>query len=177
MMIAIVIKHYFQLAFISVLAMLVMTGCGQPASDPVETAAPEVAEPVNDGQLASIDADGNIAPFGMASKQPVPVQEQAQEQAAAAASAEDVATMSAVYATHCTACHGADATGVTGLGLNLVESEFVRASSEDELVAFLQAGRQPGSPDSVTSVPMPAFAWMEATDLAEVAGYIKSLQQ
>ncbi len=67
--------------------------------------------------------------------------------------------------------------GVEGLGLNLVESELVAGSSPDELIAFFQAGRQPGSPDSVTGVPMPAFAWMEAADLAEIAGYLKSLQQ
>jgi disulfide bond formation protein DsbB len=172
MMIATVIKNSFRLALISVIAMLAMAGCGQPASDAVETVAPEVAATANDGQLASIDADGNIAPFGMASKQPVPVQEPEQ----VVAPAEDVAAVSAVYAVQCVACHGADATGVTGLGLSLVESEFVGGTSVDELVAFLQAGRQPGSPDSVTNVPMPAFAWMSAADLAEIAGYIKSLQ-
>ncbi len=172
MMIATVIKYSFRPALIPVIAMLVMAGCGQPASDTAETVAPKAAETANDGQLASIDADGNIAPFGMASKQPVSVQEPEQ----AAAPAEDVAAVSVVYAAQCVACHGADATGVTGLGLGLVESEFVGGASVDELVAFLQAGRQPGSPDSVTNVPMPAFAWMEAADLAEVAGYIKSLQ-
>ena len=173
MMTATATKHFFRLVFISIIAMFVMAGCGQPASDPVETAAPEAAETVDDGQLASIDRDGNIAPFGMASKQPVPVQKLEQE----AAPAETVAVVSAVYAAQCAACHAADGTGVTGLGLNLAESEFVGASSEDELVAFLKVGRQPASPDSVTSVPMPAFAWMEAVDLAEVAGFIKGLQQ
>jgi mono/diheme cytochrome c family protein len=172
MMTATATKHFFRLIFISIIAMFVMAGCGQPASDPVETAAPEAAETADDAQLASIDGDGNIAPFGMASKQPVPVQELQQD----AAPLQDIAAVSAVYAAQCVACHGADATGVTGLGLSLVESEFVGGASVDELVVFLQAGRQPGSPDSVTNVPMPAFAWMPAADLAEVAGYIKSLQ-
>jgi mono/diheme cytochrome c family protein len=161
--------NFFSQLIIAALATLFLIGCGQPAPDVVEEAAAPAA---NDGQLVSIDADGNIAPFGMASRQPVPVSEPE-----AAAPVEQAGTASAAYAAQCSACHGADAKGVEGLGLNLVESELVAGSSPDELIAFLQAGRQPGSPDSVTGVPMPAFAWMEAADLAEIAGYLKSLQQ
>jgi mono/diheme cytochrome c family protein len=165
----------FSQLIIAALVTLFLGGCGQPAPDGVEeAAAPEStasAPAANDGQLASIDADGNIAPFGMASRQPVPVPEPE-----AAAPVEQAGTASAVYAAQCVACHGADAKGVEGLGLSLVESELVAGSSPDELVAFLQAGRQPGSPDSVTNVPMPAIARMSAADIAEVSGYNKSLQ-
>jgi mono/diheme cytochrome c family protein len=168
--------NFFSQLIIATLATLFLIGCGQPAPDVVdEAAAPESTESApaaNDGPLVSIDADGNIAPFGMASRQPVPVPEPE-----AAASVAQAGTVSAAYAAQCIACHGADAKGVEGLGLNLVESELVAGSSPDELVAFFQAGRQPRSPDSVTGVPMPAFAWMEAADLAEIAGYLKSLQQ
>jgi len=161
--------NFFSQLIIAALATLFLIGCGQPAPDVVEDAAAPAA---NDGPLVSIDADGNIAPFGMASRQSVPVPEPE-----AAASVEQAGTASAAYAAQCIACHGADAKGVEGLGINLVESELVAGSSPDELIAFLQAGRQPGSPDSVTGVPMPAFVWMEAADLAEIAGYLKSLQQ
>jgi mono/diheme cytochrome c family protein len=161
--------NFFSQLIIAALVTLFLVGCGQPAPDVVEEAAAPAA---NDGQLASIDADGNIAPFGMASRQPVSVPEPE-----AGAPVEQAGSASAVYATQCVACHGADAKGVEGLGLSLVESELVAGSSPDELVAFLQAGRQPGSSDSVTGVPMPAFAWMEAADLTEVAGYLKSIQQ
>jgi mono/diheme cytochrome c family protein len=168
--------NFFSQLIIAALATLFLIGCGQPAPDVVEDAAApestESASAANDGPLASIDADGNIAPFGMASRQPVLVPEPE-----AAAPVARAGTASAAYAAQCIACHGADAKGVEGLGLNLVESELVAGSSPDELVAFLQAGRQPGSPDSVTGVPMPAFVWMEAADLAEIAGYLKSLQQ
>jgi len=175
MMIATVKQNLFPQIFVSVVAMLMLAGCGQPASDAVEPAVIDSSAPAataNNGQLASIDADGNIAPFGMASKQPVPVEEPevlvVQEQPGA---------VSAVYATNCAACHGADATGVQGLGLNLVESDLVAKSSAEELVVFIANGRLPDAPDSVTGVPMPAFAWMKAGDVAEVANYIKSLQQ
>jgi len=165
-------QNSFRLALLSVVVIFGLAGCGQPASDDVEiveSAAP--ASVADEGRMASIDADGNVAPFGMASKQPVPVPE------LPAQPAEDTLAVSVVYATNCVACHGADATGVQGLGLNLVESDLVTTSSAEELVVFLQNGRAPDSPDSVTGVPMPAFAWMDAEDLNEVAGYLKSLQQ
>jgi mono/diheme cytochrome c family protein len=167
-------KHPFPpLALTAAVAMLVLAGCGQPATDAVEPAATEPTEPTavaNDAPLASIDSDGNIAPFGMASKQPVAVAE------LEVAPPAEVAAISTVYAAQCSACHGADATGVEGLGLNLVDSSLVAASSADELVAFLQEGRPTDAPESVTGVPMPAFAWMEAGDLAEVAAHVKGLQ-
>jgi len=170
MMIATAKQNSFMLTFMSVVAALFLSGCGQPATDAVEpVVTEEAAAPADDGRLASIDADGNIAPFGMASKQPVPVPELQDTPQ------PDVAVISTVYAANCSACHGADAMGVQGLGLNLVESELVGNSSADEIVLFLQAGRMPDSPDSVTGVPMPSFAWMDAGDLAEVADYIKGL--
>lgn len=122
-----------------------------------------------DAAFATVDADGNVAPFGMASRamrevQPAPV-------AAVVASASN----SAVYVTNCAACHGADAKGVTGLGLDLTASQLVAESSPAELVAFLKIGRMPGSPDSLTDVPMPAFSWMAAADLDEISVYLQSL--
>jgi mono/diheme cytochrome c family protein len=145
-------------------------GCEQPAPD-AEPATPAPAEQpqVMERGVQSIDADGNVAPFGMASKQPVPVE---QSEVIIVA---DTGPASALFATNCSACHGADAMGVEGLGLNLVESQLVAESSEGDLVVFLKAGRQPGSPDSVTGVPMPAFAWMSDADLAAISGYLKSL--
>lgn len=156
------------------LAFLVLVACDRPATDAAQTVETEqtalAQDQNNDGQMVSIDADGNIAPFGFASKQPVAIAEPemvATEQAAVAASA--------IYSVHCIACHGADATGVQGLGLNLVESELVVSSTEAEMLAFLKEGRLPDSPDSVTGMPMPAFAWMSDSDLAEVTGYLQSL--
>ena len=124
--------------------------------------------PVAEKSVTSVDADGNIAPFGMASREkrdvaPVPV-------AATAAAAQ-----SAVYMAQCVACHGADAKGVQGLGLDLTASQLVAVSDTDALVAFLKAGRMPGDPGSVTGIPMPAFAWMPQADLEEVAAYLKTL--
>lgn len=155
--------------------LLVLAGCEQPAteSEQAETAPPnESAAPaVSEDTVTSIDADGNVAPFGMASRQPVPVP----EPEPVAAAAESAGASSGLYSVHCVACHGADAKGVQGLGLNLVESQLVASSSEEELAAFLKAGRAADSPDSVSKVPMPGFAWMSDDDLAEITGYLKKL--
>ncbi len=155
--------------------VLLAYGCGQAPSEAGSDEAQQpavAAEPhANEHGVKSIDADGNIAPFGMASRQPVKVA----DSAVPSAGAEAVAASSALYSTHCMACHGADAQGVEGLGLNLVESQLVAASSRAELIAFLKEGRAADSPQSVTNVPMPSFVWMSDGDLAEIAGYIKSL--
>jgi len=148
------------------LASVVLTACDRPAETEQATAA--VAEVADDHSVGTIDADGNVAPFGMASRQPVPVPE---AESAPPAAAE----VSAVYAAQCIACHGMDAKGVPGLGLDLVDSKLVDSSSNAELVAFLQEGRPADSPDTVTGVPMPAFAWMDEADLDEVVVYIRGL--
>lgn len=172
-------------------ALVLLTGCSQPesdapagAADPARldlSAAPNKVtaddyrlEPVvtGDGPVTSIDADGNVAPFGMASREQRDV---APAPAVAAAVAVAGAAAPAVYMTNCVACHGADAQGVEGLGLPLAGSELVAQSSEAEIVEFLKAGRMPGSPDSVTGIPMPSFAWMPQGELEEVAGYLKTL--
>jgi mono/diheme cytochrome c family protein len=165
----IIMNKVIQIAGLS-LTFLLLGACEQPASE-VEAVAetPPLAE-TNSNQLASIDADGNIAPFGFASKQPVEVPAAVTQETVAA-----VASTSEVYSVHCAACHGADATGVEGLGLNLVESELVTTSSQAELTAFLKEGRLPDSPDSVTGVPMPSFVWMSDAQLAEVTGYLQGL--
>ncbi len=48
-----------------------------------------------------------------------------------------------LYKTNCAACHGADGTGASGPSVR--NNSFVQSKSDDELVAFLLAGRQ-GTP-------------------------------
>jgi mono/diheme cytochrome c family protein len=158
---------------------MVIAGCEQPAPEAEQesVAAAPAATPAETSQkqLASIDADGNVAPFGFASKQPVEVKPLASAEMAPAETApvELAAATADLYGIHCVACHGADAKG--GLGPNLIDSEYVAASSAAELTAFLKAGRSSDSPDNTTGIPMPAFAWMSAENLTEITGYLKSL--
>ncbi|MDP6436493.1 MAG: cytochrome c [Gammaproteobacteria bacterium] len=157
-----------------VFAVLLVTACEQkepeqPVTQP-EPEAPTAHE--STPEVTSIDADGNIAPFGMASRQAVEV-----EELLPAAPPVPTAASSGLYGIHCVACHGADANGVEGLGISLTGSQLITRSNESEIVAFLQVGRLPQAEDSITGVPMPAFAWMEPEQLDELAAYLKSLHQ
>jgi len=157
--------------------LLTLTACDS-AKDEAPAAPADSGQPAapaaSGAQMLSIDDDGNIAPFGFASRKPVPV---AELQVAAADTAATTAPTSVVFGTNCVACHGPDAKGVQGLGVSLVASRLVADSSPADLIIFLQEGRAADAPDNVSGVPMPSFAWMTDADLAEVADYIKSLNQ
>jgi cytochrome c oxidase cbb3-type subunit 3 len=45
-----------------------------------------------------------------------------------------------LFTTNCASCHGADGTGV--IGPNLHQNTFIRTTSDEDLVAFILAGRQ-----------------------------------
>jgi cytochrome c5 len=77
--------------------------------------------------------------------------------AESAAVVGDPARGQTLYMSSCVACHGADATGVAGLGRSLhpSDSEFVRENSDEELVEFIKVGRQPDHPLNITGVAMP----------------------
>lgn len=59
------------------------------------------------------------------------------------------------YKQYCSTCHGMDAKGVEGLGKNLVQSEFIAASSDEELIQFILDGRAADDPQNTTGIPMP----------------------
>lgn len=101
--------------------------------------------------------------------------------AAAAAVVGDAAAGETVYMGTCIACHGVDAKGVQGLGKSLypADSEFVAQKSDDELVAFILAGRTPDDPLNTTGVGMPAKGGNPAIteqQLHDVVAYIRALK-
>jgi mono/diheme cytochrome c family protein len=171
-------KLKFGLVAIAVATLVsTLTACDS-AKDESPAAAASTAQPAapatSGEQMISIDDKGNIAPFGFASRKAVPV---AELQVAAVATAITGAATSVVFGTNCVACHGPDAKGVQGLGVSLVDSKLVADSSPADLIVFLKEGRAVDSPDNVSGVPMPSFAWMAEADLAEVTAYLKSLNK
>lgn len=93
----------------------------------------------------------------------------------------DAAAGETVFMSVCIACHGPDAKGVTGLGksLHASDSEFVRSETDDELVAFILAGRTPDDPLNTTGVGMPAKGGNPAIteqQLHDVVAYIRTLK-
>jgi len=78
----------------------------------------------------------------------------------------------------CAGCHGTDAHGVQGLGKTLVDSEFVRARSDQELLDFVIAGRQPFDPENTTGILMPPRGGnpgLTDNDLLTIIAYIRTV--
>ncbi len=73
----------------------------------------------------------------------------------------------ALFINNCTSCHGADGTG--GLGPNLHNSAYIQSQSDEDLIAFLLAGRR--------GTPMNGFEGILAEeDLRNLISYLRSLQ-
>ena len=77
----------------------------------------------------------------------------------------------------CAGCHGTDGRGVAGLGKTLIESEFVRGHTDQELLEFVINGRQPFDPESTTGVLMPPRGGnpgLTDADLMSIIAYIRT---
>lgn len=84
------------------------------------------------------------------------------------------------YEGTCVACHGQDATGVTGLGKDLTTSEFLKDQSDAELVSFLLLGRPASDPANTTNVDMPPKGGNPALtdqDLQNIVAYLRTLRK
>jgi len=85
-----------------------------------------------------------------------------------------------VYNTVCVACHGPNAEGMPNLGKSMHpdDSEFIRVSTDEELVEFIKVGRTPDDPLNTTGVGMPAKGGNPAiTDqqLYDVVAWMRTL--
>jgi DHA2 family multidrug resistance protein-like MFS transporter len=109
-----------------------------------------------------------VAPFGMTARLALAGKEVPGSASAAVAPAGR-------FAEYCAGCHGADGRGLPDLGVNLVDSPFVRQAAADELAAFLRRGRMPSEPGNATGRPMPAFGWLGDESLGDVVEELKSL--
>ena len=79
----------------------------------------------------------------------------------------------------CASCHGADGTGVTGLGKNLVGSEFMTSISDSDLATLIKTGRPTSDPANTTGVDMPPKGGNPALNDEKIDGlvaYIRSIQ-
>jgi disulfide bond formation protein DsbB len=105
----------------------------------------------------------------------------------AAAAADTTAAAGSGDATHgeelyqgtCAACHGADATGIDGLGKDLHNNEFTNSLTDPELVAFLEVGRPASDPLNTTGVDMPPKGGnpsLSDQDLQDIVAYLRTLQ-
>lgn len=69
---------------------------------------------------------------------------------------DDVAEGRSLFGSTCSACHGSNAEGISGLGKDLINSEFIHGLTDDELREFIIIGREAWDPANTTGIPMPA---------------------
>jgi disulfide bond formation protein DsbB len=94
--------------------------------------------------------------------------------------AQYIASGTKLYATTCIACHGPGGAGIAGNGKALRDNAFIQSLADDEqLLAFILKGRDPGDPMNTTGVGMPARGGNPALsedDLLDISSYLRTLQ-
>lgn len=94
---------------------------------------------------------------------------------------EDAITAGAdLFVANCSACHGADAGGVEGLGKGLKNNEFVQGKTDQGLMEFILAGRPADDPLNTTGVAMPPKGGnpaMSDEQIQNIIAYLRSLQE
>ncbi len=91
-----------------------------------------------------------------------------------------IASGQKLFANSCVSCHGKDAHGMTGLGKNLVTSEFLAKLSDDDALAFIKKGRPTGDPLNTTRVDMPPKGGNPALsddDILDILSYLRFLHK
>ncbi len=92
----------------------------------------------------------------------------------------DVAQGEDLFASTCSACHGADAKGLPNLGKDLTTSEYVRDNDDDTLLLLLKEGRPSGHELNTTGVDMPPKGGnpsLADEDLLAIVAYLRSINQ
>ena len=110
-----------------------------------------------------------VAPFGMASRTARGVE---------GAEGPVLLTGREVFAYFCADCHGLDARGVPGRGLDLVRSDFVRGLSDADLAEFVRRGRaidDPANTSGQAMLGMRSFAAFEEEHYPQVVEYLRQL--
>ena len=112
-----------------------------------------------------------------------PTQQQEQPTAAPQAAAPaalvgDAANGGKIFATACVACHGPEGKGVQGLGKDLTTSEWVTQQSDEQLIEFINKGRDATDPLNTTGVAMPPKGGnvaMSEQEVADIVAFVRSI--
>ena len=79
----------------------------------------------------------------------------------------------------CSACHGNDFKGVSGLGTSFHDNSFIQGIADDELVAFIKEGRANDAPDNESGIAMPPYGGntnLTDDDLSDIVAFLRTLQ-
>ena len=107
------------------------------------------------------------------------------EQASSASNAGNsnafaIAKGKAVYAGTCVACHGEGGKGIENLGKDWTTSKFIASKTDDELLAFIRAGRPIDDPLSAGKAAMPPSGGnpkLTDEDLRNVIAYMRTINK
>ena len=83
-----------------------------------------------------------------------------------------------LYKENCSMCHGENGLGVEGLGKDLLNSDFVKNSSDSVLLQFITNGRSAEDSFNTTGIPMPPKGGNEELtnqEILKIIGYIRYL--
>ncbi len=83
-----------------------------------------------------------------------------------------------LYLANCALCHGADGGGKPALGKSLIDNEFTRGMTDEELVQFLAEGRRADHPLNTKGVDMPPRGGnpgLSDADLMAIVQYLRTL--
>lgn len=89
----------------------------------------------------------------------------------------DAAAGETAFQGTCSACHGTDLMGVTGLGKPLIGSDYFNTRSDSEMVEFLKVGRPTSDPLNTTGVDMPPRGGnpsLTDDDLLDIVAFVRS---
>lgn len=78
----------------------------------------------------------------------------------------------------CSACHGTDARGISGLGKTLIGSEFFNSQDDETMLQFVIVGRTIWDPLNTTGVAMPARGGnpgLTDDDIRNIIAYLRVL--
>ncbi len=82
----------------------------------------------------------------------------------------------ALYAGACAVCHGPTMEGVPNLGNALTDNAFITERTDEELIAFIRAGRAHDDPENKTGVLMPPSGGQPNLTDAELLAIVRHMR-
>ncbi len=83
-----------------------------------------------------------------------------------------------LYVALCSSCHGPNGEGMDGLGKSFIDSQFVKDSTDKEIIMLVKMGRPIWDPANTTGIDMPPKGGnpaMSDDDLNNIIEYIRSI--
>ena len=94
--------------------------------------------------------------------------------------AEMISEGDSLFQQTCFTCHGADGKGLPNLGKDLTTSEFVKDSTDGELLTYVLEGRAADDPLNTTGIAMPpkgGFDFLSEDDINSIIAFMRSIQE